>query len=331
MSLKKKIFMLKKALRDLRRKDNYYTIADDLTSQTLGEYYFVFDELRIRDGKDQALITTTDENGIPLNKTYVDVEGKELVYFPISIGQMGLSVFHTYLNTGTDKDLDRYLKFAQWFMENCEHHPLVGVRWLTDVSLPAYRNPGPWQSAFAQSRGISILLRAFQITGEKKYADIAERALTSFQYPVSDGGVTSYTQWGPFYEEYTSEVPVLVLNGHIFALFGLYDFCRVFPENQLSRELFNSGVQTLLNALPDFDLGFWTRYNYCIADFYPDIDPATLTYQRLHIMQLKVINRIMQFDALETVILKWSNQINPFNYVKCQYLKYRALKQLGRL
>ncbi|MCK5076947.1 MAG: hypothetical protein KAR38_11260, partial [Calditrichia bacterium] len=34
---------------------------------------------------------------------------------------------------------------------------------------------------------------------------------------------------GPFYEEYTAEYPTLVLNGHIFALFGICDFVRAFP------------------------------------------------------------------------------------------------------
>ena len=55
----------------------------------LDYYYFVFNEDRVSKGKDQALIKKFDENGIPINKTYIDVTDKEYVYFPISIGQMG--------------------------------------------------------------------------------------------------------------------------------------------------------------------------------------------------------------------------------------------------
>ncbi len=46
---------------------------------------------------------------------------------------------------------------------------------------------------------------------------MAEKALISFTKSVEDGGVTSFTKWGPFYEEYTAEVPTLVLNGMIFS------------------------------------------------------------------------------------------------------------------
>ncbi len=71
--------------------------------------------------------------------------------------------------------------------------------------------------------------------------------------------------WGPFYEEYTAEVPTLVLNGMIFSLCGLLDFARVFPENDLGKKLVSEGFSTLENILPDYDLGFWSRYNLCRA------------------------------------------------------------------
>jgi len=331
MSLRKKIFMFNKVFRDLRRGDNYYQIATDVNSEFLGEYYFVFNEQRISRGKDQALITTTDENGIPLNKTYIDIAEQKLFYFPISIGQMGLSVFHTYLNSSSKIDLKRFLKFADWFVDNAEIDDRLGALWITDVDLPAYRRKGPWQSAFSQSRALSILLRAYQHTEKEEYKHLAEQALTSFQFPASEGGVYSPTGWGPFYEEYTAEEPVLVLNGHIFALFGLYDYVRIFPDNQVVRDLFDTGYDTVINALPDFDLGYWSRYNFCRAEFYPDPDPATLTYQRLHIMQLKVLNTIRHSPALNKFIDRWSDQINTRNYLKAQFFKYLALKRLGRI
>ena len=103
--------MLNKLYKDLTRGKNFYSIADDVHSQQLREYYFVFDESRVRTGKDQALITDFDENGIPLNKTYIDVDSKGLIYFPISIGQMGLSVFHTYLNSKKETYFPQKLGF----------------------------------------------------------------------------------------------------------------------------------------------------------------------------------------------------------------------------
>ena len=329
--LDKYIFMLKKILSDLQSPRHRYPIADDLHSKTLGHYYFVFNEKRVGRGKDQKLISRFDENGIPINRTYIDVKDKEYVYFPISIGQMGLSVFHTYLESKSENDKARFIKFVDWFYHNVTLDKQLGARWLTDVSLPQYQNPGPWQSAFSQSRGISILLRGYQLTGEEKYCDLAEKALISFTFPVDKGGVTAFTDYGPFYEEYTSTVPTLVLNGMIFSLFGVMDFLRVFPENPLARKLYEDGISTLKNILPQFNLGYWSRYNLCSAQWYPPVDPATVSYQRLHISQLEVLHIYTHEDTFKRFAKIFSSQDKLKNIYKMYKTKYKSLKTLNRL
>ena len=331
MSLKKKIFMLNKFAADLQSLKERYEIPDNLTSKDLKYYYFVFKEERLSSGKDQALINKFDLNGIPINRTYIDVTDKEFVYFPISIGQMGLAVFHTWLVTNNDSDKKRFLKFVDWFFDNAEISEKIGARWMTDVALPQYHNPGPWQSAFSQSRAISILLRGFQITGDTKYAEIAEKALKPFSITVEDGGVTAFTKWGPFYEEYTSSESTMVLNGKIFALCGLHEFIRVFPENSLSKKLFDQGIDTLINVLPEYDLGFWSRYNLCKAEWHPDIDPATIAYQRLHINQLNMLYKLTGKNTFIFYADKFKQQDNLKNAFKMYILKYKSLKKIGRL
>ena len=166
--------MINKLLIDLKSPKRHYEISDDLHSKELGEYYFLFKEELVSAGRNQSLIKKFDENGIPINKTYIDVADKEYVYFPISIGQMGLAVFHTFLKSKSNYDKKRFLKFVDWYADtkNYVYSDSLGARWLTDVSLPQYKNPGPWQSAFSQSRAISILLRGFQLTKNSKYAEL---------------------------------------------------------------------------------------------------------------------------------------------------------------
>jgi len=330
-NIKKQYFMLKKLIRDIRSDKVIYPLSGDLQSSRLGEYYFVFQEERIAAGKDQALITKFDGDGIPINKTYIDVTDKEYVYFPISIGQMGLSVFHTFLKTKSETDRQRFLKFADWFYENVEISTEFGARWLTDVALPQYKNPGPWASAFSQGRAINILLRAYQLTGKPEYAELAEKALIPFTKSAQAGGVTAFTEWGPFYEEYTAEVPTLVLNGKVFALLGLYDFVRAFPENKLARRLFEEGIATLEQILPEYDLGFWSRYNLCQADWHPRIDPATIQYQRLHIVQLELLKRLTGKEIFKIYADKFRQQDKCINALRMYILKYASLKKIGRL
>lgn len=329
--MKKALFMFQKLIADFKTPKERYPISGNLHEQQLGDYYFVFREERVSVGKDQALIKKFDENGIPINKTYIDVTDKEYVYFPISIGQMGLAVFHTYLETKLEADKQRFLKFAEWFYTHAEVSDELGARWLTDVKLPAYRSQSNWQSAFSQSRGISILLRAYQITGKKAYSEMAEKALIPFTKSVEAGGVSAFTEWGPFYEEYTSSVPTLVLNGKIFALCGLYDFVRVFPENKLARKLFEDGVETLKKILPWYDMGFWSRYNLCKAKWYPEIDPSTIQYQKLHITQLEMLHRLTGIEIFKTYATKFRKQLTWLNVFRMYFIKFRALRKLGRL
>lgn len=331
MNLDKIKFMLDKFLTDLKTPKLRYPLAEDISSSKLGEYYFVFEEKRVSAGKDQKLISKFDENGIPINKTYIDVTDKDYVYFPISIGQMGLSVYHTWLKTVSEEDKQRFLKFADWFEQNAEISPELGARWLTDVKLPQYDNPGPWASAFSQSRAISILLRAYQITKKNKYAELAELALKPFSIDVEEGGITQFTKWGNWYEEYTADVPTMVLNGMIFALFGLQDFVRVFPENKQARRLLEDGINCVANTIHLFDLGFWSRYNYCRAKWHPEVDPATIQYQRLHISQLQVLHRLTSKKIFADYLQKFQKQDNLLNALRMYKLKFSSLKQIGRL
>jgi len=149
--------------------------------------------------------------------------------------------------------------------------------------------------------------------------------------PVSEGGVTSFTQWGPFYEEYTAQVPTLVLNGMIFSLWGIGDFIRSFPENEIAKKLYREGVQTLIKILPQYDLKYWSRYNLCKGDWYPEIDPATKNYQRLHIAQLKVMYNLTGEGIFKHYIQIFSQQINLINQVRMYVVKYNALKKIGRV
>ena len=333
MRMKRFIFMLDKFRRDIRTPRQRYPIAEDLHSPELGYYYFVFSEARVSSGADQPLISSFDRNGIPVNRTYVDVSDQEFVYFPITIGQLGLAVFHTWLRSKKEGDKERFLKFADWFADkkNYDTDETLGIRWLTHVPLPQYKNPGPWQSAFSQSRGLSILLRAYQLTGKSEYAEIAERAIEPFLHSVEKGGVSSQTAWGPFYEEYTAAFPTLVLNGMIFSLCGVYDFVRVFPENEKAQKVFRDGIGTLERILPEYDLGFWSKYNLCSDACYPRIDPATIAYQRLHVDQLNMLHRLTGKDIFAEYAYLFSRQDTFINALKMYKLKFSALKQIGRI
>jgi len=327
--LQKIFFMLRKFKKDITRDRQIYRLSEDLHSPQLGEYYFLMTEEQMRSGHSQQY--HFDEEGIPIIPTYIDVAERKLIYYPISIGQYGLAVWHTYLTTRSEADKARFLKIADWFFANRQEDDRLGVYWLTPVDKPAYRIKAPWKSAFAQARGINILLRAFQVTGEKAYEEAAEKALQLFLFPVKEGGVVTYTPHGPFYEEYPAAVPVLVLNGMIFSLCGVYDFVRTHPDHEIARQIFDRGVNTLAELLPQYDMGFWSKYSLCEAEFHPEVDPSTIGYHHLHIIQLELMYRLTGRDVFREYARRWQSYATWRNIIKMYRIKYRALKKMNRL
>ena len=181
--------MIKKIFFDIFLSNINLQISKNNESKILGYYYFKFIE------NPKVLnrqIKKLDKDGIPLNASYVDVEDKnKLYYYPISIGQYGLAVYHSYLDNKSDEKRDYFLRIAEWFYNNRIEDEKLGVYWETDTPKPEYHIYKPWMSAFSQSRGLSILLRAWQITGDDKYLDSCKKALIPFTYDILDGGVTA--------------------------------------------------------------------------------------------------------------------------------------------
>ncbi len=327
--LEKTAFMLKKFYKDIRREKQIYEHSKDVHSAELGEYYFVMDEEKLRAGYSQNF--HFDEQGIPLIPTYIDWEERKLVYYPISIGQFGLAIFHTYLKTKSEQDRARFLQIADWFYDHRVSDERLGDYWPTDVPKPEYRLFDPWPSAFAQSRGISILLRGYQLSGEKKYFDVATNALKIFDVPAAEGGVTTFTEFGPMYEEYPAPFLTAVLDGSIFSLFGLFDYVRAVKKNETAKRLFDTGIEALRGALPKYDLGFWIKYNLCTEGFYPKTDPATIIYFRMINDQLRLLHRMSGEQFLLDWADKWQSYDRLSSIVRMYWLKYKALKKLNRL
>ena len=326
--------MLRKLKTDIFNLTEPWIIPIDLSSNELREYYFVFSE---NPDKLNQLIQNFDSKGVPINNAYIDVENGKPHYYPISIGQFGLAVFHTYLDTKSEEKKQLFLNIANWFYDNKIEEDVLGAYWLTETPKPEYKVVEPWKSAFTQSRAISILLRAWQLTGEDKYLEVTKKALITFTIPIENKGVTALTKYGNFYEEYPASEPTMVLDGHIFALWGLYDFIRAVPSeldssnNKLAKNLFDEGIESLIKWLPEYDMGYWLEFNKCKMPHYPKIDPCTIGYLRLVTNQLLVLYKLTNRKELidfRTKIMKYDRLSN---IIRMYFVKYKALKKLNRV
>jgi len=122
----------------------------------------------------------------------------------------------------------------------------------------------PYASAMCQAQGISVLLRAHQITGHERYLQACQRAMLIFEKSVAGGGVRSdYPDGKVFFEEYClSPFYSHTLNGLIYTLIGLEEMARV-TDHPRARHWYERGVETLARpqVLDRYDLGYASTYD----------------------------------------------------------------------
>ena len=81
----------------------------------------------------------------------------------------------------------------------------------------------PWLSAMAQGQCSSLLVRLSLETGCRGASGVREAGPRPLHLPSARGGVAATLAGGPFLEEYPTNPPSFVLNGAIFAAWGVRD------------------------------------------------------------------------------------------------------------
>ena len=197
-----------------------------------------------------------------------------------------------------------FLGLADWLVENAEPGA-GGAVWRTDFSVAKYKLEPGWTTAMGQSQSISVLLRAHLLSSRTEYAELATEAAESLFLPVSAGGTQRTIDGVPVLEEYPTEQPEAVLNGWIFALFGLHELALTTGEGR-ARELFDASAAGLVHLLPRYDVGWWSLYS--LGDYgRPDL--AKPFYQRLHPVLLEALALIHPAPELEDYARRWRRQL----------------------
>ncbi len=250
---------------------------------------------------------TKDDSSILVPKYKVDT-GEE-IYFSIGVFQYGLAAYDLLLQTGEQIYRDKLLACAEWALENQES----GGGWVTFAYKRAENN----YSSMAQGEGISMLIRAHILTGDERFADAAHKAREFMLTPITDGGTAEYIDEGVLLYEDTCN-PV-ILNGWIFSLWGLYDYCKYFCDQQ-SRDVLEKTLAALCNKLPSFDTKYWSKYE----DGKRICSPF---YHKLHIAQLEVMYDLFGDDVYKDYADKWASYLKSFWKPKRAFVK-KAFQKL---
>ncbi len=259
----------------------------------LGEYYMPFTEKADYQG-------AYDSTGIP----QLDYHGHiGLQYNPIAIAQFGLGNYSLWKRSGDPSRRQKYLLVADWLCSHLEQNAAGLHVWNHHFDWE-YRDTlkAPWYSALAQGQGISLLVRAHKESGDTRYIDAAKLAFACFHNAIENGGVAFTDESGDlWFEEYIVSPPTHILNGFIWALWGIYDY-YLATLHPAPKELFSLGVRTLLHNLDRYDLGFWSLYEQSGTRL-PMV--ASPFYHRLHIVQLRVMHRLTGEPLFAQVADRW--------------------------
>jgi heparosan-N-sulfate-glucuronate 5-epimerase len=218
----------------------------------------------------------------------------------VTIAQLALGAWQ--MRAEDDAWLRVFADGAAWLAEELDDGG--GLQYLFPMPH-TYEISPPWYSAMAQGEAASVLVRAALTLGDDSFADAAERAIQPLM--AKDSSIVAQTPEGPVLQEYPTRPPSHVLNGWMFALWGLYDVAMLAERSGRTEteahRAFHEGTAALVHRVDLYDAGLgWSRY-----DLYPHrlTHVASPFYHRLHVALLNATADLTGEDALRHKAAAW--------------------------
>ncbi len=218
----------------------------------------------------------------------------------VTIAQLALGAWQ--MRSEDEAWLTVFVEAAEWLAGALDD--VGGLQYLFAMPHTFEISP-PWYSAMAQGEAASVFVRAALTLGDSAFADAAERAIQPLL--SEESSIVAHTPEGPVLQEYPTQPPSHVLNGWMFALWGMYDVAklaeqagRAAPE---AERAFLEGTSALVRRVDLYDAGLgWSRY-----DLYPHrlTHVASPFYHRLHVALLRSTADLTGEDALRRKAGDW--------------------------
>lgn len=244
---------------------------------------------------------------------------------PVSVAQLGLGAWQ--LEDGNGAWLDVAREAAAWLAGALDERGRVPYLF---PMTHTYAIQAPWLSAMAQGEAASLLARIATCDRDDALRAAAVAAVTPLL--DSETGLTAPTADGTVLQEYPTSPPAHVLNGWVFALWGLHDVGLVAGGELGADEAFERGAETLARRLPLYETPrCWSRY-----DLYPHrlTHVASPFYHRLHVSLLRATHALRpDLEALRLTADRWeesSHSVIAVSLAVGRKAAFRAVVPRGR-
>ncbi len=136
----------------------------------------------------------------------------------------------------------------------------------------------------------------------KRIRRAADKAFVALTRPIAEGGVLFEDEEKNLWiEEYLVDPPTHILNGFMWALWGVFDYWLARTDAS-AKQVFERGVETLLHNLARFDTGYWSLYEQSGTRLKMLASPF---YHQLHSVQLRVMSKLTGDARFAAVAERW--------------------------
>ena len=249
---------------------------------------------------------------------FVDDRGIPVTYYPL---QNGITAGYRYNGTIVAKYAIEYYQMLQQHPEDSVRRRYFGncVFWLDsaiaevnghamymfDWQQPWYLSVGkPFTCGMTSGRAMEVFTDAFALDGDSNHLKQSARLVRGYALAVQEGGFTYKEPEGWWYEEIADkgmQTP-RILDGHIFALTGLYKYF-LLTRDTLAKEYFDLGIKSLKAALPRYDRGDGFVYYDAMGKL------ADENYHPLLVSQMDELWKMTGDPVFQTYYLKWGKPL----------------------
>jgi heparosan-N-sulfate-glucuronate 5-epimerase len=227
-------------------------------------------------------------------------------YHPIDIFQYGLQRHADWARTGDEHARTDFLAQANWAANAQTKRGDVAGVYIFPYAWRRYACDAGFCSAMAQGEAISLLLRAYQESGDERYRERAISAASSYLHTIEEGGVMWRGPDGAVIFEEAAALPAShILNGWIYALWGLFEL-HLVVDDPAYKKIYEQSLATLRTYLPYYSGRDWSYYSLlaCPGGFRKY---ATLKYHCFHIAQLSVLTSMTGDSYYTSIATRWQS------------------------
>ena len=198
---------------------------------------------------------------------------------PVTIAHTAQAFYASYLKTGHASDKTKFLSNVAWLMKNHQDY-YFRYEFGFEHNPKAILKKG-WISAMAQGEGLAALCLAYTATGDAKYRDFAKHLFSTLYTNTDSLWCFGIDEKGYYWlEEYPTPDFCHVLNGMLYALWGIWDY-YVITHDKFALTLFKAGLRTIADNYKS-----WKTKNHRLT-FYCWHKHINANYHKVHLMQLQ--------------------------------------------